>query len=157
MRFVQAQVNTQIHQRLMILHHTARRDDCKSIATNGLTDGSEGYVCLTPDVWSWHDNWIMNLKGICEIAQYEVVLSYDVPDNVAAPYLVEPTIIKPGHPDYDPEIRDYDPKVDGPWLEYRMPAELVNRHFAGVAFWRGECPFDSDDMKKMWQRRFGEV
>jgi hypothetical protein len=140
----------------MILHHTTFRAQCPAIAANGLMDGDEGFVCLTPQVWSWQDNWMIRLEGICEIGRNEVVLSYDVPDEVAAPYLVEPTIIKPGHPDYDPEIEDYDPEVDGPWLEYRMPAELVNRHFAGVAFWHGDCPLSSDEVRALWQRRFGE-
>ena len=140
----------------MILHHTSLRDDCKSITANGLTNGDEGYVCLTPDVWSWHENWIMRLEAICEITRNEVVLSYDVPDQVAAPYLVEPTIIKPGHPDYDPDITEYDPEVDGRWREYRMPAEVVNKYFAGVAFWHGDCPLTSDDVKALWQRRFGD-
>ena len=38
-----------------------------------------------------------------------------------------------------------------------MPAELVNKYFAGVAFWHGECPFDSDAMQLLWKRRFGDV
>lgn len=140
----------------MILNHTTFRSKCPSIAINGLKNGEEGYVCLTPQIWSWHDNWMILLEGIYEIGREEVVLSYDVPDDLAAPYLVEQTIIKPGHPDYDPQIEDYDPEVDGPWHEYRMPAELVNRYFAGVAFWHGQCPLSSAEMKALWRRRFGE-
>jgi hypothetical protein len=140
----------------MILHHTTYRSLCPSIAVNGLTDGEEGFVCLTPDVWSWHDNWMIQLEGICEIWHDEVVLAYDVPEDVAAAYLTEPTIIKPGDPRYDPEIEDYDPDVDGPWREYRMPAHLVNKYFSGVSFWHGQCPFDSDAMKLLWKHRFGE-
>ena len=98
----------------------------------------------------------MRLEAICHIGRDEVVLSYDVPDEVAAPYLTKPTIIGPGHPDYDPDIIDYDPKEDGPWREYRMPAELANKYFSGIAFWHDECPFSSNEVKALWQHRFGE-
>ena len=62
-----------------------------------------------------------------------------------------------GHPEHDPDREDYDPEVDELWHEYRMPAELVNKYFAGVAFWHGECPFDSDAMQLLWKRRLGDV
>ena len=139
----------------MILHHTTYRRLCPSIAVNGLTDGKEGCVCLTPHVWSWHYHYFMQLAGIYEIWHDEVVLAYDVPEDVAAAYLTEPKIAESGDPDYDPEIEDYNPDVDKLWVEYRMPAEVVNKYFAGVSFWHGQCPFDSDAMKLLWKRRFG--
>jgi hypothetical protein len=141
----------------MLLRHTTYREHCPSIAIDGLTDGKEGFVCLTPQAWSWRHNEILPLEAIYRIGRDEVVRSYDVPDDVAGPYLVEPQVFKPGHPNYDPEIEDYDPDNDVPWHEYRMPADLVNKYFAGVAFWHGECPFRSDEIKLLWERRFGEV
>lgn len=141
----------------MILHHTTTRSDCESIARKGLVDSEEGYVHLTPQIWSRRDNWIIRLEGIFEIGRDEVVLIYDVPDEVAEPCHITPTIIHPGDPDHDPDIKDYDPEVDGPWDEYRIPAELVNKYFVGVAFWHGECPFDSTEIEALWRRRFGDV
>jgi|LakMenEpi03Aug12_release.lakeMendotaPanAssembly.Ray.scaffolds.fasta_scaffold245844_1 hypothetical protein len=37
-----------------------------------------------------------------------------------------------------------------------MPAEFANKYFAGIAFWRDECPFSSNEVKALWQHRYGE-
>jgi hypothetical protein len=50
-----------------------------------LANGDEGFVCLTPDIWSWQANWIVQFENVYNIARDEAVLSYDVPDEVTAP------------------------------------------------------------------------
>jgi len=96
---------------------------------------------------------MVDVGHISKIGRDEVVFSYDVPDDIAVGCLLTPTIGLPVDPDDGPDMEDYDPEVDGRWHEYHIPADVVNRYFAGIAFWHGDCPISSEALKGLWERR----
>ena len=134
------------------LFHTTDRENVPSIVENGWRNGEDGYVCLCDDIWSWHQNWVMSIDGILGLGRREVVFIFDFPKSSVDKYMVE-AIYAPLE-DYGPEEMDED-SIPGTiaWREWHIPAELVNLHFLGIAFWTGDCPVTGEDLRELWERR----
>src|SRR5687768_9499228 len=135
----------------MRLYHVTRRENCPGIAAEGLKDGQylpKG-VWLADGLWCHEDATAYLPDQHEELTDDGVVLAFDIPDDIAAEWTE--TWEPPLPPDYDPEIdkpdEDYEKYIVGRSQTLAcLPAELVNRHFAGVIHWKGDPPFTDAEL-----------
>lgn len=141
----------------MRLYHTTHRNNCASIAEHGFRDNRRmlvGVYLAPPD-----QVWIGGGFGALPDGEQpsplpaEVVFAFDVPDEIAAQFAVYEE-----HPDLDSDWSGEGDPPDVPpdrmmLYEYCIPAEIVNRHFAGIVHWSGERPLTDQQLAAMQARR----
>jgi hypothetical protein len=146
----------------MRLYHTTSRDRCDAIASAGFTESRAGKY--GPGVYLAEGPFTREFLTLDPteahlLEPHLVVFAFDIPDELARSYACGGVCyLSPDDPEYDPEIDTPEPGCEGLKAdEWPVPAEVANRHFAGLVHWTGEPPLNAEQLAVMTGRVVSRV